>query len=102
MVSWGKGKLIPKVVAMDKEDLDKSWCEAGFQLSGQPRTKDQAGEERWKRGRETRKLGLMQEAGGALVISVAGQSAKLSDQVLKSLGQSGRRKEISSGWSHGE
>ena len=44
----------------------------------------------------------MQEAGGALVISAAGQRAKLSDQVLKSLGQSGRRKEISSGWSHGE
>ena len=35
----GKAKLIPKVVAMDKEDLDKSWCEAGFQLSGQPRTR---------------------------------------------------------------
>lgn len=44
----------------------------------------------------------MQEAGGALVIRVAGQSAKLSDQELKSLGQSGRRKEINSGWSHGE
>ena len=39
MVSWGKGKLIPKVVAMDKEDLDKGWYEAGFQLSGRARTR---------------------------------------------------------------
>ena len=36
---WGKGKLIPKVVAMDKGDLDKGWCEAGFQLSGRLRTR---------------------------------------------------------------
>lgn len=27
---WGKGKLIPKVVAMDKGNLDKGWSEAGF------------------------------------------------------------------------
>lgn len=39
---WGEGKLIPKVVAMDRGNLDKGWSEAGFhrlQSSGRPGTR---------------------------------------------------------------